>query len=112
MEQSSGAREGYGLRSGLHSAPSKRSADNAFKVRMQGAGTGAGTGVQRYLTGQRPGDVLKFNERQIVDGVFLIKKQSKTGTPLRIRVEGEFGKLLERIANRRACQKFCVRGIT
>lgn len=54
-----------------------------------------------YLTGQRPGDVLKFNERQIVDGVFLIKKQSKTGTPLRIRVEGEFGKLLERIANRK-----------
>ena len=54
-----------------------------------------------YLTGQRPGDVLKFNERQIVDGVFLIKKQSKTGTPLRIRVEGEFGQLLERIANRK-----------
>ena len=58
-----------------------------------------------YLTGQRPGDVLKFTERQIVDGVFIIKKQSKTGTPLRIRVEGEFGQLLERIAARKAGYK-------
>lgn len=58
-----------------------------------------------YLTGQRPGDVLNFNERMIVDGVFVIKKQSKTGKPLRIRVEGEFGKLLERIAKRKAGYK-------
>lgn len=58
-----------------------------------------------YLTGQRPGDVLKFNERQIKDGVFVIGKQSKTGKPLRIRIEGEFGKLLERIAQRKAGYK-------
>jgi len=61
-----------------------------------------------YLTGQRPGDVLAFTERQIVDGVFVIKKQSKTGKPLRIRVEGEFGKLLDRIAARKAaCKIWC-----
>lgn len=58
-----------------------------------------------YLTGQRPGDVLSFHEGMIVDGVFVIKKQAKTGKPLRIRVEGEFGKLLERIAVRKAGYK-------
>jgi integrase len=58
-----------------------------------------------YLTGQRPADVLAFNERMIVDGVFIIKKQAKTGKPLRIRVEGEFGQLLDRIAKRKAGYK-------
>ena len=58
-----------------------------------------------YLTGQRPGDVLGFNERQIEDGVFVIKKQSKTGKPLRIRVEGQFGALIERITQRKAGYK-------
>lgn len=58
-----------------------------------------------YLTGQRPGDVLKFHDRQIVDGVFGLKKQSKTGTPLRIRVEGAFGALLQRVAARKARYK-------
>ena len=57
-----------------------------------------------YLTGQRPGDVLKFNERQIVDGVFVVQ-QSKTKAPLRIRVEGEFGQLIERIKQRKAGHK-------
>ncbi|MFZ4480139.1 MAG: tyrosine-type recombinase/integrase [Rhodoferax sp.] len=65
-----------------------------------------------YLTGQRPGDVLQFNERQIVDGVFIIKKQSKTGTPLRIRVEGEFGQLLERIAQRKSKYKVWCTSLT
>jgi integrase len=55
-----------------------------------------------YLTGQRPGDVLKFTERQIADGVFTIARQSKTGTPLRIRIEGEFGILIDRITRRKA----------
>lgn len=58
-----------------------------------------------YLTGQRPGDVLKFTEQQIVDGVFIIPAQSKTGKPLRIRVEGEFGALIERIAARKEKSK-------
>ena len=58
-----------------------------------------------YLTGQRPGDVLEFTEHQIVDGVFIIKKQAKTGKPLRIRVEGEFGQLLDRISARKAGHK-------
>jgi len=45
--------------------------------------------------------LLTFNERQIVDGVFVIKKQAKTGKPLRIRIEGEFGVLIERIQKRK-----------
>lgn len=57
-----------------------------------------------YLTGQRPGDVLKFNERQIIDGVFVIR-QSKTAAPLRIRIEGAFGDLIERIKQRKAARK-------
>lgn len=65
-----------------------------------------------YLTGQRPGDVLTFNERQIVDGVFIIKKQAKTGKPLRIRVEGEFGQLLERIEKRKAGYKVWCSSLT
>lgn len=58
-----------------------------------------------YLTGQRPGDVLQFTERQIADGVFTIARQAKTGTPLRIRIEGEFGSLIERIVKRKADYK-------
>jgi len=54
-----------------------------------------------YLTGQRPGDVLRLTERDIVDGV-LVVKQSKTAKPLRVRVEGEFGELIKRIFARKA----------
>lgn len=66
-----------------------------------------------YLTGQRPGDVLQFVESQLVDGLFRIKGQSKTGKPLRIKVEGEFGQLIERILARKAgyrvwCSSLCV----
>jgi integrase len=58
-----------------------------------------------YLTGQRPGDVLKFSEHQMQDGFLVIAAQSKTGKPLRIRIEGEFGALMERIATRKAGHK-------
>lgn len=54
-----------------------------------------------YLTGQRPGDVLKLTDHHIQDGFLVIKKQNKTGRPLRIRIEGEFGQLLERITQRK-----------
>ena len=36
-----------------------------------------------YLTSQRPGDVLRFTERHLVDGHLQIKAQNKTGKPLR-----------------------------
>lgn len=58
-----------------------------------------------YLTGQRPGDVLQYNERQIDDGYFIIESQNKTGKPLRIRIEGEFAELIERITTRKAGYK-------
>lgn len=54
-----------------------------------------------YLTSQRPGDVLTFTERQIVAGAFEVDGQAKTGQRLRIRVEGEFGALIERITKRK-----------
>lgn len=54
-----------------------------------------------YLTGQRPGDVLKLTEREIVDGTLLVR-QGKTGQQLRITIEGELAALLERIKARKA----------
>jgi len=65
-----------------------------------------------YLTGQRPGDILALSERQIVDGVLEIPNQNKTGRPLRIRVEGEFAVVLERIAKRKASYKVWCANLT
>ena len=53
-----------------------------------------------YLTGQRPADTLGFDRRDVRDG-FLHLGQRKTGTKLRIAVEGELAELLERIAARK-----------
>ncbi|MFP3605733.1 tyrosine-type recombinase/integrase [Paraburkholderia sp. SIMBA_053] len=54
-----------------------------------------------YLTGQRPSDVLKMDERHIRDGVVEIR-QNKTGAQLRIEIVGELATLLARIAARKA----------
>ncbi|WP_430230995.1 tyrosine-type recombinase/integrase [Nitrosomonas communis] len=54
-----------------------------------------------YLTGQRPSDVLKMMEGDIVDGAIQIK-QDKTGKKLRISVEGELAALIDRIKVRKA----------
>lgn len=54
-----------------------------------------------YLTGQRPGDVLKMTDADIVDG-HLCVDQNKVKVRRRIRVEGELAILLERIAARKA----------
>lgn len=53
-----------------------------------------------YLTGQRPADVLKMDERDIRDGVIQIR-QNKTGTRLRIEVVGLLASLLTRLAQRK-----------
>ncbi|QDH29809.1 tyrosine-type recombinase/integrase [Burkholderia pseudomallei] len=53
-----------------------------------------------YLTGQRPADVLKLDERDIRDGSVSIR-QNKTGTRLRIEIVGELAALLERLARRK-----------
>lgn len=50
-----------------------------------------------YLTGQRPGDVLKLGLPDIKDGVLFIK-QGKTKKPLRMSIEGELKIVLDRIA--------------
>ncbi|NVE22808.1 tyrosine-type recombinase/integrase [Burkholderia glumae] len=54
-----------------------------------------------YLTGQRPADVLKMDERDVRDGVVSIR-QNKTGTRLRIEVVGELAVLLARLTARKA----------
>lgn len=51
--------------------------------------------------GQRPGDALELAEQNAQDG-HLVVKQSKTKTPLRIAIIGEFKALLDRIKARRA----------
>lgn len=54
-----------------------------------------------YLTGQRPADVRRMDERDIRDG-FLHLRQGKTGKLLRVAVEGELAAVLARIAARKA----------
>lgn len=65
-----------------------------------------------YLTSQRPGDVLTFTQRQVGGGFFEIKAQSKTKRPLRIRVEGEFEQLLQRISARKEGYKVWCANLT
>ncbi|WP_230948661.1 tyrosine-type recombinase/integrase [Burkholderia multivorans] len=53
-----------------------------------------------YLTGQRPADVFKIDERDVRDGVIAIR-QNKTGARLRIEVVGELAAILDRLALRK-----------
>lgn len=54
-----------------------------------------------YLSGQRPGDVLAMDERDIRDGMLHLR-QGKTKTKRRIVIEGELAALLDRIKARMA----------
>jgi integrase len=54
-----------------------------------------------YLTGQRPGDVLKMTERDIQDNALPIH-QGKTGARVRIKIEGALAEVLARIKTRKA----------
>lgn len=54
-----------------------------------------------YLTGQRPGDVLKMAEPDI-QGDILLVRQGKTGKKLRIAMIGELKSVIERILARKA----------
>lgn len=57
-----------------------------------------------YLTGQRPGDTLRMDERDIKD-VHLHVKQAKTGMKRRIEIGGSLEALIERIKARKAGHK-------
>lgn len=57
-----------------------------------------------YLTGQRPSDVLKMTEHDIQDGEIRVT-QNKTGKKLRISVEGQLAKLIDRINIRKSTYK-------
>lgn len=54
-----------------------------------------------HLAGQRPGDCLKFQESDIQDGALWVK-QGKTGTKLRIRIEGKLAEVIARIKARKS----------
>lgn len=64
-----------------------------------------------YLTGQRPGDTLRMDDSQLVDGALVIK-QRKTGARLRIKIEGGLAEALERIATRKAGHKLHCASLT
>lgn len=65
-----------------------------------------------YLTGQRPADVLRMDERHIRDEVLAIR-QGKTNTKVRIEVAGSLPDLFDRIRARKAGRKIhCTRLIT
>lgn len=53
-----------------------------------------------YLTGQRPADVLKLSQADIQDGELTVV-QNKTGTRLRIAIEGELAAVIDRIKARK-----------
>lgn len=53
-----------------------------------------------YLTGQRVADVLKMRETDVQDGVLGVQ-QGKTGTKVRISVEGQFDLLIKRCRARK-----------
>lgn len=52
-----------------------------------------------YLTGQRPGDVIRMNRADIKEGALLLT-QRKTGKKLRITIEGELQTVINRIVAR------------
>ena len=52
-----------------------------------------------YLTGQRPGDVLKMRLTDLRDGCLWVK-QGKTAAPLRLRIEGDLAEVVARIQSR------------
>lgn len=54
-----------------------------------------------YLTGQRPADVLKLDERHIRDGVLEVR-QNKTRAKLRIEIVGQLASAINRIASRKS----------
>lgn len=61
-----------------------------------------------YFTGQRPVDVLQMAETDVRDGT-LTFSQAKTKKPMRIAVEGDLAKLIERMQARK--RQFAVRSL-
>ncbi|QVQ29732.1 tyrosine-type recombinase/integrase [Achromobacter deleyi] len=57
-----------------------------------------------YLTGQRPADTLKFDERDVREGMLHLD-QNKTGKKLRITIEGDLAKVIARNRARKAGYK-------
>jgi integrase len=79
--------------------------DEVFRlVRNQGEAPLQDAMDLAYLTGQRPSDVLKLTERDVVDGMLAVK-QGKTKAKRRIRIEGELAVLMARITARKAGYK-------
>lgn len=57
-----------------------------------------------YLTGQRPADVRKISQADAKDGELSVL-QNKTGTKLRVSIEGQLAVVMERIKGRKVVGK-------
>ena len=53
-----------------------------------------------YYIGQRPADVLKLSDADIKHGN-LVLRQNKTGAPIRIQIQGDLARVIERIQARK-----------
>ena len=79
--------------------------DEAYKALLAAADAPLRDAIElAYLTGQRPGDILKISETDIRDGA-LHFKQAKTGAKVRIAITGELASLVDRIIKRKRSQK-------
>lgn len=61
-----------------------------------------------YLTGQRPGDVLRMRRTDVQDGRLWVR-QSKTGAKVRIEIVGALAAVLERVQGYPVASLFLVR---
>jgi integrase len=75
--------------------------DSAFKAVYDAADQPTRDAMDlAYLTGQRPADTLKYDEREIRNGQLEVR-QNKTGHRLRISIIGELAVVIERILARK-----------
>jgi integrase len=61
-----------------------------------------------YLTGQRPGDVVRMTRADLQDGALCVR-QAKTGAKVRIAIVGPLAELLKRLTAREIASRYLVR---
>lgn len=61
-----------------------------------------------YLTGQRPGDVVRMRRQDVQDGALCLQ-QGKTGAKVRITIEGPLAAVIERLTAGAVASMFLVR---
>ncbi len=79
--------------------------DDAFKAVWEKADVPTREAMDlAYLTGGRPADLLKIEERHLREGSIEVR-QNKTGHKLRIEIRGELAALIDRIKARKRAMK-------